>query len=348
VRRFVFAALPCLVVLGAVAQGCGGKILEGTASDGGLDATKPDAPADAVADVVVKPDAPPPPVCKVDADCKDASKPTCDPATKTCVACLPAADTCGKGTYCGADGNGSYACLAGCKGDPDCGGSVCCAHQCSDTTADAKNCGACGNTCGAGSSCCASSCTDTQGSLANCGACGKICAPANVDSAFCKGGTCIYGSCNAGFAECDGIPSNGCETDVTSDVGNCGKCGLKCGLGDSCVGGACTGGACGPNDVFFQGHCYYLDGSGGNCDAGFTRASEAVLAQITALFQGKNYRHAVSQNCCIWTSDVLENYGMMAHCNSNGPFSSGEPAKGAVGCTAQQLHGAAQLTFCGT
>ncbi|HEX7604211.1 MAG TPA: hypothetical protein VF316_21480, partial [Polyangiaceae bacterium] len=208
------------------------------------------------------------------------------------------------------------------------------------------NCGTCGNVCGAGALCCNSSCSAT---LANCGGCGKLCAPSNVVTAFCKAGTtCTYDSCKAGFGDCDGNMSNGCETDVTSDVGNCGKCGLKCGLGDSCVGGVCTGSsACGPNDVSFQGHCYYLDGSGGNCDAGFSRASEAVLAQITALFLGKNYRHVVSTNCCIWTSDVLENHGMASHCNSNGPFSSGEPIKGGAGCVAEQLHNPAQLTLCG-
>ena len=341
-RKLVFAALSVLVL------GCGGKILEETAVDGGQDATKPDATADAIADVVPKPDAPPPPGCKIDADCKDASKPKCDPATKACVVCLPTADTCGNGTYCGTDGNGSFACLVGCKGDPECGGSACCAHQCADTTLDAKNCGKCGNACGSGSQCCSSTCADTVSSLANCGGCGKLCAPANVTGAVCAGGACGYSACVAGRSDCDGVKSNGCETDTSSDAANCGKCGLVCGFGSTCVNSACVPvSACGPNDVSFQGHCYYLDGSGGNCDAGFTRASEAVLAQITGLFVGKNYRHVTSTNCCIWTSDVLENYGMVSHCNSPGPFSSGEPLKGGASCVNQQLHNPAQLTFCG-
>ena len=307
----------------ALCIGCGGRVLEDTGSDGGLDATKPDATGDAMVDVTVKPDAPPPPTCS------------------------PKVDGCGPGTYCGNDGNGTFTCIPGCKGDPDCGGAACCAHQCADTTTDAKNCGACGSVCNVGS-CCSSSCTDTETSLANCGGCGKTCAPSNVIAPLCKGGTCVHTGCTAGFGDCDGVFSNGCETDVTTDAKNCGVCGLNCPSGATCVNSTCVvSSLCGPNDVSFQGHCYYLDGSGGNCDAGFTRASEVLLAQIATMFQGKNYRHVVSQNCCIWTSDVLENYGMMSHCNSNGPFSSGEPAKGAVGCTAQQIHGNAQLTFCG-
>lgn len=34
-------------------------------------------------------------------------------------------------------------------------------------------------------------------------------------------------TCDAGFADCDGSPSNGCETDITT-ISNCGACGLTC------------------------------------------------------------------------------------------------------------------------
>jgi len=58
--------------------------------------------------------------------------------------------------------------------------------------------------------------------------------------------SCISG-CDAGWGDCDGIANNGCEYDVTSDVNNCGGCGVVCvfanGTGD-CIDGACVVSAC--------------------------------------------------------------------------------------------------------
>jgi hypothetical protein len=46
----------------------------------------------------------------------------------------------------------------------------------------------------------------------NCGACGDVCpAPPNA-TAGCAGGSCVIGGCAAGWADCDGLTSNGCET----------------------------------------------------------------------------------------------------------------------------------------
>ena len=43
------------------------------------------------------------------------------------------------------------------------------------------------------------------------------------------GGTCAASTqCAAGFADCDGVASNGCETNTTNDQGNCGSCGNDC------------------------------------------------------------------------------------------------------------------------
>lgn len=48
--------------------------------------------------------------------------------------------------------------------------------------------------------------------------------------------------CKAGFAECDADPTNGCETDITTSVMNCGACGYYCaqaGATSACVNGKC-------------------------------------------------------------------------------------------------------------
>lgn len=46
--------------------------------------------------------------------------------------------------------------------------------------------------------------------------------------------------CPAGFAECDNDPTTVCDTEVASDNGNCGGCGLRCPAALVCGAGRCT------------------------------------------------------------------------------------------------------------
>ncbi len=50
-------------------------------------------------------------------------------------------------------------------------------------------------------------------SLLNCGGCGNVCALPNANTA-CNAGSCVLVSCQEGFANCDGVAANGCETFV--------------------------------------------------------------------------------------------------------------------------------------
>lgn len=107
-------------------------------------------------------------------------------------------------------------------------------------------------------------------------------------------------------------------------------------------------GSCGANDVSFNGHCYYLDGSQGACDSGYSLASQQVLDSIAPCFEGLDYKHTVSGNCCIYNADADEDWGMQnGQCNQPGPFRPGSPARGAEGCTDQTNFNAGQLTLCG-
>jgi len=123
-------------------------------------------------------------------------------------------------------------------------------------------------------------------------------------------------------------------------------------LGAGAISSPAMATTCDPaTDVQFSGHCYYLDGSGGACDSGYALASQEVLTSIAAEFAGKTYKHQVSDNCCIYNSDPVENWGMgypIGHCNLPGQFNPGEPLLGGADCTGSTNLSANQLTLCGS
>lgn len=80
--------------------------------------------------------------------------------------------------------------------------------------------------------------TDIGSSLEHCGSCDAApCQPGPHGAAACDGGACSV-TCEAGFGNCDGDPTNGCEADFKTDLAHCGACG-----GD-CEGGTCKDGVC--------------------------------------------------------------------------------------------------------
>ncbi|MBP9197658.1 MAG: hypothetical protein KBF35_08325 [Saprospiraceae bacterium] len=80
----------------------------------------------------------------------------------------------------------------------------------------------------------------------NCGGCGLVCSLPNAISG-CSGGSCVISFCNAGYSNCDGLTSNGCEINLNTSPLNCGGCGLVCNLPNAisgCSGGLCTISSC--------------------------------------------------------------------------------------------------------
>jgi hypothetical protein len=194
------------------------------------------------------------PGCTRDSDCHAPGAPRCNVANNTCVPCLPLNDNCPPGSMCKQQGNGSYACAAGCNATSECAladaGSMvraCCNHLCVDTSSDVGNCSVCGKVCmglDAGA-CCSSTCTDLSSNPVHCGGCGKACSSNNVASVTCGGGVCD-GMCDPGFGDCNNNKlTDGCETSLLSDPQHCGGCTSVCSSNHmasvTCGNGICDG-----------------------------------------------------------------------------------------------------------
>jgi len=135
--------------------------------------------------------------------------------------------------------------------DADCGG---CGKQCAANAlanVDTASCqsAVCAVVCAAGYGDCDSDpfngCETPLAGVNNCSACGAACAP---DHAIgdCAAGSCQVALCDEGWADCNGNPDDGCETD-TGRPENCGGCGVQCDVIPDpigCNGAICTGILC--------------------------------------------------------------------------------------------------------
>jgi hypothetical protein len=85
---------------------------------------------------------------------------------------------------------------------------------------------------------------DLQSDPMNCGACGRACAAVFQGTPGCALGRCTIAACNFGFDDCDGDVGDGCETNIESDLANCGGCGKKCPNAVAWASYGCKAGTC--------------------------------------------------------------------------------------------------------
>jgi hypothetical protein len=183
-------------------------------------------------------------------------------------------------TNCGACGNvcstshvSAGVCEAGqCGGDCEAGWADCNADMLTDGCEaelqdDVAHCGSCGNACSqnhVASTCdagvCAGTCAtghadcngqlgadgcevDVKNTAEHCGGCGIVCSTQHIFAA-CDAGVCD-GECEPGFADCNGDKlADGCETDISNSVTDCGGCGTECSANNvapTCTAGVCVG-----------------------------------------------------------------------------------------------------------
>lgn len=101
-----------------------------------------------------------------------------------------------------------------------------------------------------------------------CGSCNNRCMGMNANWS-CPSGTCAVTSCAAGFGNCNGSSTDGCET-ALSVIGNCGVCGETCSTvvnaTATCQANACDHGAC--------------TAGFGDCDGNRANGCESGLDQV--------------------------------------------------------------------
>jgi hypothetical protein len=143
----------------------------------------------------------------------------------------------------------------------------CASNGCEALLLEPTHCGSCGKVCGPDEVCreenneidcrpkceaigkttCAEGfCADLQTDPNHCGGCLLHCPPAKANQkSSCSKGVCVN-TCAEGFGDCNGDPSDGCETNLKAHPSNCGACGVSCDLTrvQPCVEGKCLVAPC--------------------------------------------------------------------------------------------------------
>jgi len=82
--------------------------------------------------------------------------------------------------------------------------------------------------------------TDLAHDPGNCGGCGTHCRTPSNGATGCSAGLCAVGSCNAPYEDCNHLYSDGCETNLDTNLAHCGACGHACAVGETCRSGGCN------------------------------------------------------------------------------------------------------------
>lgn len=116
-----------------------------------------------------------------------------------------------------------------------------------------------------------------------------VCAPPHA-TGVCKGASCAVSTCASGYADCDHVAKNGCESLLASDVAHCGACGKVCDAplhgSSTCSAGSCQR-ACDPGWETCGSSCCLAKPMLGTMDAG-DRFNCAITSTATVKCWGSN------------------------------------------------------------
>ena len=266
-------------------------------------------------------------------------------ATASCSSGACAIGTC-SANFSDCDASAQNGCEASLRTTANCGA---CGRACSLANASVTcSTGTCAiDTCNTGFANCdgdaSNGCETGTNSNSNCGGCNVTCAQANATTT-CGSGTCQRVSCNAGYGDCDGNPSNGCETQLNS-LTHCGACGNTCSLANgtqTCDTGVCTLTGCNQG----YGNCDFVASNGcetplnttQNCNAcgslcDYTNAAETCAAgncTLTACNSGFGNCDANEANGC---EQALTNNTHCGGCNISCSRTNAATSCGSGTCT---------------
>lgn len=199
-------------------------------------------------------------------DCNESAVDGCEQPLNDALHCGGCNTACAPANATGDCSSGSCHVLACDGGFVDCNGLA--DDGCETPDAAAQNC------CAAGSANCDGSptngCEASFDQVRTCGTCSNDClALPHVKGAGCNQGACNALVCDAGWADCDGLATNGCERS-THTLTDCGACNTTCApahASASCSTGTCTLTGC--------------DNGYDNCNGNAGDGCEASLSQPT-------------------------------------------------------------------
>jgi hypothetical protein len=175
--------------------------------------------------------------------------------------------------------------------------------------------------------CAGNKCVDTTRDPNNCGGCNVPCST-NHTSEVCNGSVCAVSSCATGYADCDGLASNGCEVNVTADASNCLGCGNACATrnaAEACTTAGCTIVSCSPgfadcdglastgceiNTTSDKGNC---NGCGGACPS-----PAQTCANSACQCPAASPTLCSATNTCVLTTNDNGNCGTCGHACAGG------------------------------
>ncbi len=160
-------------------------------------------------------------------------------------------------------------------------------------------------------------CETNKTTTDNCGFCTNKCQAANAQDACSANATAPGGfsctfTCNQGYYDCDGLPQNGCEINLTNDKENCGTCGVNC---DTQLGTAhgttqCTNGTCEIVCDPAWGDC----SAGGGCETAIVSTSDCGGCGQTCA-----PAHATGATCATKTCSYASCSSGYDDCDGNKP-----------------------------
>lgn len=171
-------------------------------------------------------------------------------------------------------------------------------------------------------------CIDTY--LKNSGRSANVCPAAPHDESTCSLTVC---DCCEGWANCDDISDNGCETHTLSDPNNCGGCGIRCPTGVACEDGKC---ACPIGETYCNGACVDISSDIKNCGGCGSHCGKSPYPYETICDDGTCKSQCTLTQCgtyCVDPSSDVLNCGTCGHSCYLSPSGGVPTGATQVGCS---------------